>query len=255
MRTRAALLPSPRLPSNPVGFHGIAIQLCLKDEFAFHLYSKVHFADGLEHLEEIFSSCGKISRIFIQKSPTIPPDAEDSSPFFPNRFRTTKGFRVAYVVFEKSASLKLAMKLTEGTVPTISTPIISGVRKWLINYKTPYVNTAALQKDIDEFMAPFEQKESEEIRQMKEQADQADADGWVTVSKFSRKKTAPRTETQDLKVKKKLKERNKEKELLNFYSFQIRETKKNRIDELRMKFEEDKKRIAEMRAERKFRPF
>ena len=41
---------------------------------------------------------------------------------------------------------------------------------------------------------------------------------------------------------------------LNFYSFQIRESKKNKIVEMRKKFEEDKQKINRMKQERKFKP-
>ena len=41
---------------------------------------------------------------------------------------------------------------------------------------------------------------------------------------------------------------------LNFYQFQIRESKKQKIVELREKFEADKKKIERMKQERKFKP-
>ena len=42
---------------------------------------------------------------------------------------------------------------------------------------------------------------------------------------------------------------------LNFYRFQIREEKVKKLDVLRKKFEEDKEKIAAMKAQRKFKPF
>jgi len=41
---------------------------------------------------------------------------------------------------------------------------------------------------------------------------------------------------------------------IDFYQFQIRESKKQKIIELREKFEEDKKRIERMKQERRFKP-
>ncbi|XP_057311769.1 ribosomal RNA-processing protein 7 homolog A-like isoform X2 [Hydractinia symbiolongicarpus] len=45
------------------------------------------------------------------------------------------------------------------------------------------------------------------------------------------------------------------KELMNFYLFQQRESKRDKIADLRQKFEEDKKRITQMRQQRNFKPF
>ena len=47
----------------------------------------------------------------------------------------------------------------------------------------------------------------------------------------------------------------KSTDLKNFYRFQIREDKKNHLLELRQKFEQDKQRIAVLKANRKFKPF
>ena len=48
----------------------------------------------------------------------------------------------------------------------------------------------------------------------------------------------------------------KKKDVLNdFYSFQSRETKRDRLVKLREQFEDDKNRIAKMKAERKFKPY
>jgi hypothetical protein len=47
----------------------------------------------------------------------------------------------------------------------------------------------------------------------------------------------------------------KESELKNFYRFQIREAKQNKLHELRKRFEQDKEKVAAMKAARKFKPF
>ena len=58
--------------------------------------------------------------------------------------------------------------------------------------------------------------------------------------------------SQDSKAPQKKK---KKKELVNLYPWQQRETQRQQIAELRQKFEEDKRRVAEMKARRKFKPF
>ena len=47
----------------------------------------------------------------------------------------------------------------------------------------------------------------------------------------------------------------KTKELKNFYRFQMREEKQSKLAELRKKFEDDKQRVARMKANRSFKPF
>ena len=44
-------------------------------------------------------------------------------------------------------------------------------------------------------------------------------------------------------------------ELKNFYRFQIREEKQNKLLELRQRFEADKVKVAAMKDARKFKPF
>jgi len=42
---------------------------------------------------------------------------------------------------------------------------------------------------------------------------------------------------------------------LNFYHFQLRESKRQHIAELHQKFEEDKQKVAEMKSKQRFRPY
>ena len=46
-----------------------------------------------------------------------------------------------------------------------------------------------------------------------------------------------------------------EKELANFYKFQIREEKQKKLFDLRKRFDEDKEKVALMKSGRKFKPF
>jgi hypothetical protein len=63
----------------------------------------------------------------------------------------------------------------------------------------------------------------------------------------------------DAKAHKKLSVRSrikrKNKELQNFYRHQIRDEKREKLETLRHKFEEDNAKIAQMKALKKFKPF
>lgn len=47
----------------------------------------------------------------------------------------------------------------------------------------------------------------------------------------------------------------KKKELVNFYSWQLRESQREEVAKLRHKFQADKDRVAAMRAARRFKPY
>lgn len=55
--------------------------------------------------------------------------------------------------------------------------------------------------------------------------------------------------------KQRSRKKKKQLELKNFYRFQIRQEKVEKLEELRQKFEEDKQRVALMKESRKFKPF
>ena len=101
-------------------------------------------------------------------------------------------------------------------------------------------------KDHDEKVA----REKVEMDEM----GQPDDEGWITVTKQDKKK-GKKMRDDDKDKDKKGRRKKKKQHLQNFYAFQVKEDKLNRIQELRKKFEEDKKKIAKMKTERKFRPF
>ena len=87
-----------------------------------------------------------------------------------------------------------------------------------------------------------------------------DDDGWITVSRHTAKKGKPTGNSSvkgQAKIKAKDAKRRHRKELLNFYKFQTREKKLDRLNELKERFESDKLKQAKMkqdRQDRKFRP-
>ncbi|XP_058941517.2 ribosomal RNA-processing protein 7 homolog A-like [Pocillopora verrucosa] len=203
-------------------------------------------------LKRLFSSCGAIKEVFLVKQPgsterdaaslVIPPDS-------------VKGFKVGYIVFKKSSSLSAALNLDKSTVRVLSTeksPVVTGVNKWIEEYHLQYPDTKKLQLEVDEFMAKFDEDREKTEREEAESRNQADDEGWVTVGRGGRNPAAPRLDVTELRERKK---RKKKQALLNFYQFQQRETRREHIAHLRKKFDDDKKRIAEMKSARKFRPY
>nr|CAH0100194.1 unnamed protein product [Daphnia galeata] len=204
-------------------------------------------------IQELFSVAGKVMSVCFEEKPSGTKEMINQKSFFFQNH--VKGFKVAYVVYNNASSLKEAMKLEWGTI-VISTeekPIKTGLEKWILEYEKSFVNPKALQEEIDRYMEEFDKRKEREEKEEKLKEGQPDDDGWITVTKHS--KHAARTETMEKKVMEKEKQKQKDKKLINFYSFQMRETKMEHLTQLRRKFEDDKKRIATMRAARKFKPY
>merc|ERR1712012_1334290 len=109
-----------------------------------------------------------------------------------------------------------------------------------------------ISDEIDTFMKDYD-KNVADMKQKNEELEEPDGDGWVTVTKkIDTKKSKP---SSDVSKKDTSKRKKKKLELVNFYSHQIKEEKINKIQLLRKKFEQDKQKIAQMKTERKFRPF
>ncbi|NXV73517.1 RRP7A protein, partial [Atlantisia rogersi] len=208
-------------------------------------------------LSRLFGRCGRVQSVDICDKPGLgDKKGKPSSKFFSPS--PVAGFRVAYVVFKKPAGVQAAKTLSrEGPllVSTESHPVKTGISKWIDSYAASVVDPEELKAEVDAYMQDYDKKIAEEEAKAAEEEGVPDAEGWVKVTRKGRKPGLPRTEAANLRVLEKEKQKRARKELLNFYAWQHRETKREHIAQLRKKFEEDKQRIALMRAQRKFRPY
>ncbi|KAM6292083.1 ribosomal RNA-processing protein 7 homolog A [Porphyrio hochstetteri] len=208
-------------------------------------------------LSRLFARCGRVQSVDICDKPGLGEKKEKpSSKFFSHK--TVTRFQVAYVVFKKPSGVQAAKTLSrEGPllISTESHPVKTGVSKWIDSYAASVVDPEELKAEVDAYMQDYDKKIAEEEAKAAEEEGVPDAEGWVKVTRKGRKPGLPRTEAANLRVLEKEKQKRARKELLNFYAWQHRETKREHIAQLRKKFEEDKQRIALMRAQRKFRPY
>jgi Ribosomal RNA-processing protein 7 (RRP7) C-terminal domain len=100
--------------------------------------------------------------------------------------------------------------------------------EWKSDYDNQIVSGLELQAEIDSFMDQHDKRVSDEQMLQKEAEGQADEDGWVTVTKKGRKPGFARKESVEQKVLEREGKKKTKKQLLNFYTFQIRESKMNR---------------------------
>ncbi|XP_052141581.1 eukaryotic translation initiation factor 5B [Oryza glaberrima] len=134
-----------------------------------------------------------------------------------------------------------------------------GMKKWVLEYKQKRPGLKVLQQRIDEFITAHEEQEEQE---RKEREARAAEDGWTVVVHHKGRKKTTDTETgtavgsvslaamQEKMANKKPKEVD-----MNFYRFQKREAHISELAMLQSKFEQDKKRIQQLRAQRKFKPY
>ncbi|KAG6743067.1 hypothetical protein POTOM_054012 [Populus tomentosa] len=134
-----------------------------------------------------------------------------------------------------------------------------GMKKWLTEYHQSRPGLTVLQQRLDEFIIAHEEKLEQE---RKEREAQAAEGGWTVVKHHKGRKKTTDSESgitvgsvAPAAVENQM-TRKKPKEVgLEFYRFQKREAQRSEIMALRSKFEEDRKRIQQLRAARKFRPY
>ena len=95
-------------------------------------------------------------------------------------------------------------------------------------------------------MTSYAAKEASTARLAAKQRQEADADGFITVTRGGRTNPAKQEAAQELAEKQK----EKQKGLDDFYRYQSREKRKQRAGELVRKFEEDKERVRRMKERR-----
>ncbi|XP_064842477.1 ribosomal RNA-processing protein 7 homolog A-like isoform X1 [Oncorhynchus masou masou] len=252
------------------------------DRTLFVLNIPPYCSEGV--IKELFSQFGPVQSVELREKPG---SFEHSGPKLAKYFTPAQkqGFRVGYIVFQKASSIT-AVKSHPHDVPlVVSTeqrPVWTGLQKWIHQYKQSFAQPDKLQEAVDTFMQDYDKRKEEvkfspcisisthfgisvniffltqEAERQKEEAEEQleDEEGWVKVTRVkSGTKTRPHSEVSNQKALQKESRKRKRKELMNFYTWQHRNTQKEHIAELRKKFEEDKQRIALLRAQRKFRPY
>lgn len=165
-------------------------------------------------------------------------------------------FKVAYIVFKTTNNVERALQVSSIDLfnkATGEATIESGMQLWHSQYQQKILDVAKTQKLVDAYMADFDKKEREDAAASKNS--EADADGWVTVGKQGKNSGFEQKDTVIGKLEKKIERGKNKKELANFYTFQIRESKMKNIIELRKRFEDDKKKIESLKQIRRFKPF
>ena len=128
--------------------------------------------------------------------------------------------------------------------------------EWISHYHSTRPLVSALQLQVDRFMEGFDARTASEKAAARSGVT-TDADGWTLVkgSTRSKKRQALQLEEESNRAREQANKKLKKNTVVHFYKHQEREQKKERLLQLREKFEQDKLKIAKMKQERKFKPY
>ncbi|KAE8022168.1 hypothetical protein FH972_007994 [Carpinus fangiana] len=134
-----------------------------------------------------------------------------------------------------------------------------GMQKWIMEYHQSRRGLKVLQQQIDDSITAYEAQLEQE---KKEREAQAAEGGWTVVAHHKGRKRTTDAESgttmgsvAQAVVEDKMASKKRKEVGLDFYRFQRREAQRNEVMMLQSKFEQDKKRMLQLRAARKFRPY
>lgn len=183
-------------------------------------------------IKKLFSEVGEVLTVTLQKGNA------DMEYYI-------AGFQCAYVVYKTRENLVKALNMEK--FKTLSddkyTPL-RGLQKYIKEYNNSIRSHADLLEDATKAIQLYDKQEEE--RKLNEK-NKTDDDGWTVVTSKGRKINAELAE--------KLNNQRKKKELKNFYTFQIKESKKKNLEMLREGYEEAKRKVANMKKNRSFKPY
>ena len=200
----------------------------------------------IEEVRQVYSAHGEIADVYLKRTPGVIRDLGEV-----NGKDVENSYKVAYVVFLNEENLKRVLSKTMKKVDVEVNTSNVGVSKWSMEYMEDRTDVSTLKTSADDFMHEFDKEEAAKKREQ-EKLKEKDEEGWVTIVRKGKKHLGGDIDVSQNRRKKRKK---KNKELLNFYAFQQRESRRDHIAQLRKKFEEDKLRVQAMKQARKFRPF
>jgi len=181
------------------------------------------------HVKSVFSSTGAVSNVIFAQQP--------------------HGFQSAYVVFAKREGL---LKALQTEMLQLKSDLKTGLEQWIEDYTDSIEDAASLHKEVTTFMKNYDKRED---KSKNSSAPDVDDEGWTVVTRKGHKPGVANKESVKLKINEKIVQTKKKKELKNFYTFQIKESKMKNLVALRKNYEEAKKKVELMRSSRRFKPY
>ncbi|CAD6184819.1 unnamed protein product [Caenorhabditis auriculariae] len=154
------------------------------------------------------------------------------------------------IAFEKARSCPSRLEKLPRQTPSVLKDSIS-------LYERIFPSAEQMEQATAEYMSRYDEIQEDSKREARKRFTEPDEEGWVTVTKGSKKVAkAVKLKKDDIPLLGGIPKGNKKpkKVDLAFYSFQVKQNKLKKANELLRKFEEDKKRVAQLKQARNFRP-
>lgn len=145
---------------------------------------------------------------------------------------------------EVKKAIKSKMEIKWGAGIGVKVPPL-GLARYLTHHSLRYPDHAVLQSSVDAFMGAFATQEEARAKMLARQRAEPDEDGFITVTRGGRVGPAKEEEAKAKEEELKKREKNRIKE--DFYRFQTREKKKEQAKDLVKAFEEDQRKVEEMK--------
>ncbi|GAX84464.1 hypothetical protein CEUSTIGMA_g11884.t1 [Chlamydomonas eustigma] len=199
---------------------------------------------GVEALQAVFSCFGDISQVILHH----------------NKRSGMIVFQEPATAIKKALGAAASRSIVEWSLPQeMEEPV--GVKAWVQRHKALRPGNAILQKQLDEWIDNFE---AEEEKKEKQRRTNMAEDGWTVVVR--NKGRARTTEADGMTIKSggvasaaaeeaKAKAAKQAESREDFYRFQQRDKRRNELMDLRKQFDLDRKKIAELRQTRNFKPY
>ena len=169
-------------------------------------------------------------------------------------------FRSCILQFSSTKNRNKVLGLSSSFPAADGDGALLGLRGWLSNLEESKVDQRALQSAVDGYMSTFDAVESAKEAAVASLASRMEADGFTLVTKGKKPRledsvdtgaSSSAVESDNQKRKKKRGSVVKQ----DFYGFQSRENKLDKLAELRRRFEEDKERVKRIKEARMFKPY
>ncbi|EAT48875.1 AAEL000115-PA [Aedes aegypti] len=196
-----------------------------------------------ESLQTAFSITGKVDHVILQEKPAEEHAIQND--------QSENRFKVAYVVYQQPSSIKKLLRMQKLNALNADGQLLTGIEKWTKAYQERIPDPVLMQQEIDAYMVNYDRQVAQEKTQ---QETEPDDEGWVTVTK-SNANTFVQKEATVSKLEDKLSKDRNHKELKNFYTFQIRESKKTDIVSLRKKYDRDLQKMQQIKKTKRFKPY
>ncbi|KAI5957585.1 hypothetical protein KGF57_003279 [Candida theae] len=168
----------------------------------------------------------------------------------------------AIVSFVDKSSFQLAfnsLKKLSSSAQVSTWPMREVTTSYFLDYyKSKILDKEKLSEEVAQALKDFDSAEQESIENLQNQANLVDEDGFQLVVGSHRKTKAGILGKQNLAStveSEKAKNKLKKKEKQDFYRFQLRQRKKEEMNELLSKFKTDQEKVRLMKEKKRFRPY